>query len=505
MVNINREIKKLIEYGLAKNLIDPRDRTYIVNRLVGFLDLLDYEEEEKVSYKGESIGEILENFRSWAVENERVEDDSIEVLDIFDTEVMACLTKLPSQIEEDFWLDYQESKEKATDNYYKFAKDINYIREDRIAKDIRWIYPSLYGDLDITINMSKPEKDPRAIARARHMKSASYPKCALCRENEGYPGRLGQAARGNHRLIELDLANEEWFLQYSPYVYYNEHCIVLKGQHEPMKINDKTFRRLLEFVEIFPHYFIGSNAGLPIVGGSILSHDHFQGGRYDFAMAGAREENHLQLKNNIEASTLNWPMTVIRLKGKDIDSMVEAAYEVLKRWEDYNDQEAYIYSETKGEPHNAITPICRFRKGLYELDLVLRNNITTEERPDGLFHPRPAYHHIKKENIGLIEVMGLAVLPSRLKKEMEEIKKYLLRGDLASIEKDQELKKHYSFALNIYESYSLEEDNVEEIIEKEVGRVFLKVLEDAGIFKDTEEGRKAFKRCREDLLKNLLI
>lgn len=504
MVDINREIKRLVNFAISKGLIDERDRIYGINKVLEVLDLDTYTEPLENIDRDDYVEDILENIRIWALENYRIENDSVEMFDLFDTKVMAQLTKMPSVIENEFRNLYENSPEEATDYYYALAKNINYIREKRVEKDIKWQYESPYGVLDITINLSKPEKDPRAIAKARTMKKSNYPKCLLCKENEGYVGRINHPARGNHRIIKINLAEEEWFLQYSPYVYYNEHCIVLKSEHEPMKITKETFRRLLEFTNIFPHYFIGSNADLPIVGGSILSHDHFQGGNYTFAMAKAKEENHVQLtKYNIEACTLQWPMSVIRLKGKDINSLANAANEIFLGWKNYNDKEVSIISETNGESHNTITPICRFRNSLFELDLVLRNNRTSEERPYGIFHPREELHHIKKENIGLIEVMGLAVLPSRLKVEMEILEKYLLNKDIDGIRKHEDLKKHGDWAESILESHSLTGENMKGILHKEIGKVFLEVLKDAGVFKNTEKGKAAFARCRKVLFSNM--
>lgn len=502
MIDINVEIKNLVDYAISKGLIDKRDRVYGINKLIEVLGLDSYEAVEETRDIPESVEDILDNINKWAIDNKIVENDSIDILDLFDTKVISQLIKMPSAIEDEFYTLYKIAPEKATEYYYNFAKNSNYIREKRIAKDVRWKYETDYGTLDITVNLSKPEKDPRSIAKARDMKASNYPKCLLCKENEGYEGRLNHPGRGNHRLIGIELADEQWRLQYSPYVYYNEHCIVLKAEHEPMKITKKTFRRLLDFAEMFPHYFVGSNADLPIVGGSILSHDHFQGGNYSFAMAKAKEENHINLKDDIEACTLKWPMSVIRLKGKEIDSLVDMGYDIFLGWKDYSDEEVAIYSKTNGEEHNTITPISRYRNGLFELDLVLRNNKTTEDRPFGLYHPREEYHHIKKENIGLIEVMGLAVLPSRLKIEMELLKDYLLNNDIEGIKAHSDLSKHANWAITILEKHSLTLENIREILNNEIGEVFLKVLKDAGVFKDTLEGSTAFERCRNILFLN---
>lgn len=500
MIDINREIRNLIEYAILKGLIERRDRVYCINRLLEALNLDSYSEPTDEFNEQLKVEDILENIRIWAVENKRVEDDSNDSLDLYDTKIMSQLIKMPSEIENKFWNLYDFSPDMATRYYYDFAISSNYIREKRIAKDKKWKYRTDYGTLDITINLSKPEKDPRAIAKAKELKSSNYPKCLLCMENEGYAGRLNHPARGNHRVIGLELAGEQWYLQYSPYVYYDEHSIVFKENHEPMKITKQTFRRLLDFVRVFPHYFIGSNADLPIVGGSILSHDHYQSGNYTFAMSNAKEENKLILDNWIEASTLHWPMSVIRIKGKNIEILTDTAYDIFLKWKDYSDEEVDVLSHSNGEEHNTVTPICRFRHGLYELDLVLRNNRTTKDRPYGLFHPREEFHNIKKENIGLIEVMGLAVLPSRLKTEMELLKKHVLKNDLDTIARNDELKKHYNWIVSISEKYHLTEENINVVLNDEIGEVFLNVLKDAGVFKDSKEGKKAFKKCMNILL-----
>ena len=504
MININLEIKKLVDYAINKGLISERDRIYGTNKLIEVLGLNSYIEPINYIYKDESVEDILDRINQWAVENNLVENDSVQLLDLFDTRLIGELIQMPSIIEDKFYKEYKKSPQNATEYYYDFARNSNYIREKRVAKDVKWEYPTEYGTLDMTINLSKPEKDPRMIAKAKNMKSSNYPLCLLCKENEGYEGGINHPARGNHRVIGLELADEDWFLQYSPYVYYNEHCIVFKAEHEPMKITKATFRRLLDFTHLFPHYFIGSNADLPIVGGSILSHDHFQGGNYDFAMAKAEEQNLIQLKDDIEVCTLKWPMSVIRLKGKNIDSLVNIAYEIFLGWKDYSDPEVKIYSHTNGIEHNTVTPIGRCRDGIFELDLVLRNNKTSEERPYGLYHAREEYHNIKKENIGLIEVMGLAVLPSRLKVEIELLKEYLLIGDLEAIGKHDDLKKHRNWAKDLLERNSLTSNNISDIINAEIGQVFLKVLKDAGVFKDDEKGARAFSKCRNRLFLKLV-
>ncbi len=505
MIDINLEITKLVDYAINKKLISERDRIYGINKLLEVLNLVSYDRPISYIYEVESVEDILNRINQWAVENNLVENDSVQLLDLFDTDLISQLIQMPSIIEDKFYNEYNKSPKDATDYYYEFAKKSNYIREKRVAKDVKWEYSTEYGTLDMTINLSKPEKDPRLIAKARNMKSSNYPKCLLCKENEGYEGREDHPARGNHRVIGMTLADEQWYLQYSPYVYYNEHCIVFKSEHDPMQITKTTFKRLLDFTSLFPHYFIGSNADLPIVGGSILSHDHFQGGNYTFAMAKAKEMNNVQLKDKVEACILKWPMSVIRLKGKDIDNLVNTAYDIYLGWKNYSDPLVEIYSHTDMVEHNTVTPIGRCRDGIYELDLVLRNNKTTEERPYGLYHAREEYHNIKKENIGLIEVMGLAVLPSRLKMEIELLKEFLLSQDIEGIEIDTDLKKHSSWAKGILERNQLNSENISQVLYSEIGEVFLKVLKDAGVFKDDEKGITAFSNCRNKLLQNLKV
>lgn len=500
MINIYDEINDLVDYAVKKNLIDKRDKIYAINKLLEVLHLDDFKD---IKHKKEerTLDNILENIKEWAVLNNLVENDSIDLLDLFDTKLISQLIKMPSEIEQEFYNHYKNSPIDSTDYFYEFSKNTNYIRENRITKDIRWKYETQYGNLDITINLSKPEKDPRAIAKGRNTVSSNYPKCQLCKENEGYPGRINHPARGNHRVISIDLADEQWYFQYSPYVYYNEHCIVFKENHVPMKITKMTFKRLLGFVQKFPHYFLGSNADLPIVGGSILSHDHFQGGNYSFAMDRAKEENHVWLKNDVEVCTLKWPMSVIRLKGKNVDNLEETAYEIFLKWKNYSDEEVLVLSHTNDEEHNTITPICRYRNGFYELDLVLRNNRTTEKKPYGIFHPREEYHHIKKENIGLIEVMGLAVLPSRLKKEIELLKLHLINNDINSVKNSDQLNKHYIWSKMLMEKYNFTFDNINSILNNEVAEVFLNVLKDAGMFKDNKQGKKAFTKFINTIIK----
>ena len=435
----------------------------------------------------------MKDLLDWAVENGRIEDGTTS-RDLFDTELMGRLTPRPSQVIRAFRTRYEESPEAATDWYYQFSQDTDYILRYRIAKDVKWVAPTPYGDLDITINLSKPEKDPRAIAAAKTAPQGGYPKCQLCRENEGYAGRMNHPARQNHRISPITIDGKDWFFQYSPYVYYNEHCIVFNGQHVPMKIDRSAFRKLLDFVKQFPHYFVGSNADLPIVGGSILSHDHFQGGRYTFAMEKAPVEKEVSFPGfeNVECGIVKWPMSVIRLRSADDDRLVDLAEKILTTWRGYTDEAAFIFAETDGEPHNTITPIARMRDGKFELDLVLRNNITTEEYPLGVYHPHQELHHIKKENIGLIEVMGLAVQPSRLKGELADLADAFVEG--RDIRADEALEKHNHWAEELKTRYTFTKENAMDILQKEVGVVFATVLEHAGVYKCTDEGRTAFLR-----------
>ena len=435
----------------------------------------------------------MKDLLDWAVENGRIEDDTTS-RDLFDTELMGRLTPRPSQVIRAFRTRYEESPEAATDWYYQFSQDTDYILRYRIAKDVKWVAPTPYGDLDITINLSKPEKDPRAIAAAKTAPQGGYPKCQLCRENEGYAGRMNHPARQNHRIIPITIDGKDWFFQYSPYVYYNEHCIVFNGQHVPMKIDRSAFRKLLDFVKQFPHYFVGSNADLPIVGGSILSHDHFQGGRYTFAMEKAPVEKEVSFPGfeDVECGIVKWPMSVIRLRSADDDRLVDLAEKILTTWRGYTDEAAFIFAETDGEPHNTITPIARMRDGKFELDLVLRDNITTEEYPLGVYHPHQELHHIKKENIGLIEVMGLAVQPSRLKGELADLADAFVEG--RDIRADETLEKHNHWAEELKTRYTFTKENAMDILQKEVGVVFATVLEHAGVYKCTDEGRTAFLR-----------
>ena len=484
-------IKDLVGYALRTGLIEEYDRTWAVNSLLQAMGLDSWEEPQQV--KDRPLEDILKELLDDAAARGWIEDDTTS-RDLFDTELMGRLTPRPAQVISEFRRLYQADPKAATDWFYRFSQDTDYIRRYRIARDVKWKAATPYGDMDITINLSKPEKDPKAIAAAKAAPQTSYPKCQLCRENEGYAGRLNHPARQNHRIVPITINQEDWFLQYSPYVYYNEHCIVLNGRHTPMKIDKATFRKLLDFIKQFPHYFVGSNADLPIVGGSILSHDHFQGGCYTFAMEKAPVERTITFRGfeDVEAGIVKWPMSVIRLRCKDDQRLVELADRILAAWRGYTDEAAFVFAETDGEPHNTITPIARMREGQFELDLVLRNNITTAEYPLGVYHPHQELHHIKKENIGLIEVMGLAVLPSRLKNELNGVAQALVRGD--DLRADETLAKHADWAEELKTRYTFTAENAKEILRREVGAVFAQVLEHAGVFKCTPEGREAFLR-----------
>lgn len=490
---IHELINELAAYGSSHGLVDCADQIYVTNRL---LELFRLDEHQETPLKAieRPLCQILDDLLAYAVENGILEEDTVTMRDLFDTKIMGMLTPPPSQVRQIFAEKYDRDPKEATDFYYTFSQATNYIRKDRIVKDEKWVTDTEYGQIDITINLSKPEKDPRDIAKAGKAKKSGYPSCLLCCENEGYAGHLLHPARQNHRIVPLTLAGEDYFMQYSPYVYYNEHCIIFNKEHTPMKINKAAFIKLLDFVKQFPHYTAGSNADLPIVGGSILSHDHFQGGGYVFAMAKAPYETMVTLKKypNVTAGTVRWPMSVIRLQGKDAAEVADAADHILKSWRGYTDEAAFIFSETEGTPHNTITPIARMRGELFELDLVLRNNITTEEHPMGVYHPHARYHHIKKENIGLIEVMGLAVLPARLKAEMNALEQAVLAGN--DLRADEMLEKHADWVDEWKNEYELNKDNIHGIVQKEIGKVFAKVLECAGVYKRTEEGQEAFGR-----------
>ncbi|ADU22584.1 UDP-glucose--hexose-1-phosphate uridylyltransferase [Ruminococcus albus] len=489
---INDSIKKLVTYGLEKGLIEPCDKVWAINRIIEALGIEEYDEPVE-QYFNVDLESTLAELLDYACENGLCED-TVVYRDLFDTKLMGLITPRPSEVERIFADKRSVSAEAATDWFYKFSQDTDYIRRYRISKDVRWKTQTDYGDIDITINLSKPEKDPKAIAAAKLAKQSGYPKCLLCYENVGYAGRLNSPARQNHRIIGVTIDGSEWGLQYSPYVYYNEHCILFNKKHTPMVINKSAFNKLFDFVEQYPHYFVGSNADLPIVGGSILSHEHFQGGHYEFPMAKAEVERKVIFKGyeNVDAGIVKWPMSVIRLNSTNRGSLVELADKILHLWRGYTDEGAFIYAETNGEPHNTITPIARMRSGRYEMDLVLRNNITTDEHPLGVYHPHAELHHIKKENIGLIEVMGLAVLPSRLKGEMEKLSKAMINGD--DIRADEVLAKHADWADELKKQYSFTAENAEAILKDEIGKVFAKVLEHAGVYKRDEAGAAAFGR-----------
>ena len=500
---LNENIKKLVEYGIETGLTPECERIYTTNLLLEMFHEDSYEDVEvqkiPVDDDGEGLEKVLSELLAEAVKRGIIED-SIGYRDLFDTKLMNCLLPRPAQVQKEFWEHYGHSPEEATAYYYKFSRDSDYIRRYRVKKDMKWKVESPYGEIDITINLSKPEKDPKAIAAAKNAKNNSYPKCQLCMENEGYAGRLDHPARENHRIIPITINGGEWGFQYSPYVYYNEHCIVFNGQHIPMKIDRAAFTKLFDFVKQFPHYFLGSNADLPIVGGSILSHDHFQGGNYTFAMAKAPIEKEVTIPGyeDVECGIVKWPLSVLRIRHKDEKRLIELADHVLGAWRGYTDEAAFIYAETDGEPHNTITPIARKVGDVYELDLTLRNNITTEEHPLGVYHPHAQYHNIKKENIGLIEVMGLAVLPARLKEELEILADYLVEGK--DIRSNEKIEKHADWVAGFLPKHSeISRENVMDILKEEVGQTFVHVLEDAGVYKCNEEGRKAFLRFIETL------
>ncbi len=490
-MQIETYIDSLISYAMNHGLAEPEDHMVLQNRLLEVLGKDDYVQSHEE--QTEDLEQILKGILDYACEKGLCEDNVVS-RDLFDTKVMGLLTPMPREVIRSFRENFAVSPEKATDAYYKLSCDTDYIRRYRIAKDMRWKYDSPYGELDITINLSKPEKDPKAIAAAKNAPQSSYPKCQLCAENEGYAGRMNHPARQNHRIIPIKVAGEDWCLQYSPYVYYNEHCIVFNQNHTPMKIDRSAFEKLLDFVGTFPHYFVGSNADLPIVGGSILSHEHFQGGHYTFAMERAEVVQRLSFSGyeDIEAGIVNWPMSVIRLDGKDPVRIADLAEKILNCWRGYSDPALSILAETEGEPHNTITPIARRRGELFELDLVLRCNLTTEEHPLGVFHPHADKHHIKKENIGLIEVMGLAVLPSRLKGELTALAQAVAEG--RELRADEVLGKHADWIETLKQQYTFTAENALEIILKETGKVFSEVLEDAGVYKNTPEGREGFLR-----------
>ncbi len=517
---IQERILELTEYGLVTGLLEPQDKIFTVNRLLELFGLEEFGDAAEEEYgkrapmtqesAEEALEGILAEMLDFAVSSQLIPEDTITYRDLFDTKIMSVLMPRPGEVVRTFErIKGQQGPQAATDYFYKLSRDSDYIRRYRIKKDVKWTADTEFGTLDITINLSKPEKDPKAIAAAKLVKQSGYPKCLLCKENEGYAGRINHPARQNHRIIPVEINGSGWFFQYSPYVYYNEHCIVFNAEHTPMKIERATFAKLLDFVSQYPHYFVGSNADLPIVGGSILSHDHFQGGHYEFAMAKAPVEHELSFAGfpDVRAGIVKWPMSVIRIGGRDRERLIALADKILNAWRGYTDEAAFVYAETDGEPHNTITPIARRRGEDYELDLVLRNNITTKEHPLGVYHPHAKLHHIKKENIGLIEVMGLAVLPARLKEEMTELEEALTDG--RSIRKDSVLAKHADWVEEFLPKYgitpgtALEDvvspEKLHEMIEKEIGLVFLQVLKDSGVYKCTEEGRAAFARFTDSV------
>ena len=502
-INIYLEIEKLLAFAESVKLIESEDVVYSRNNLLAVFGLDDCEEVTE-TFEIEKPYDILNRMCDWAAEKGLIEN-TFDERDLFDTKVMGELTPRPSEVIRKFKEDYKVSPETATDNYYAFSQNTNYIRVDRIAKNLHWLADTEYGNIEITVNLSKPEKDPRDIAKAKLAPQSSYPKCLLCKENEGYQGRMNHPARQNHRIIPVTLTNEPWFLQYSPYVYYNEHCILFSGEHRPMKISKGSFERVLEFVDIFPHYFVGSNADLPIVGGSILSHDHFQGGHHDFPMAVAEAEETFTIKGfeDVAVEKVKWPMSVIRLRGESKEKLVDLSDKILTAWRGYSDEKCEISAFTGDTPHNTITPIARKKNGSYEIDLVLRNNRTSEEYPLGIFHPHQELHHIKKENIGLIEVMGLAVLPGRLKEEMKILKTLMVEKNAVSlIRENEKVEKHADWCEEILKKYeNITAENIENIIKVEIGIAFSKVLENAGVYKQDEEGKAGYRRFIEFLNK----
>lgn len=501
---IQERILELTEYGMVTGLVQAEDKVYTINRLLELFLLDDMEDavleayEKRVPMTQETaeaaLEGILKDMLDYAAEQGILAEDTITYRDLFDTKIMSILMPRQSEVTTMFrGLFNHKSSKDATDYFYKLSCDSDYIRRYRIKKDLKWTSETEYGTLDITVNLSKPEKDPKAIAAAKLAKQSGYPKCLLCKENVGYAGRVNHPARQNHRIIPVTINNSEWYFQYSPYVYYNEHCIIFNGEHTPMKIERATFGKLLDFVEQYPHYFVGSNADLPIVGGSILSHDHFQGGHYEFAMAKAPVEKEIAFCgfDDVKAGIVKWPMSVIRIRGAKKERLIELADKILAAWRGYSDESAFIFANTEGEPHNTITPIARRRGEDFELDLVLRNNITTEEHPLGVYHPHAKLHHIKKENIGLIEVMGLAVLPARLKDEMAALEEAILAKK--NLREDEVLEKHADWVDEFLTKYeTVNEKNLHEIIQKEIGFVFMEVLEDAGVYKCDDAGRAAF-------------
>ncbi|MFG6147932.1 UDP-glucose--hexose-1-phosphate uridylyltransferase [Halobacillus sp. B23F22_1] len=498
METIYQEIDRLVSYGLQKGLISVWDVDYVRNSYFKLFSLKGEMRSKSYSETINSPVPILEKMLEYAAASGIIDEGSVTERDLLDAKIMDVLTPGPSEVIKSFYQTYEKrGPEKATEHYYQLSKDIHYIRTDRIAQNLHWYSETEYGNLEITINLSKPEKDPKAIAAAKSNQTSNYPSCLLCKENVGYAGRLDHPARDNHRIIPVKLTEENWFLQFSPYVYYKEHAIVFSRDHRPMRISKDGFQRLLEFTEQYPHYFVGSNADLPIVGGSILSHDHFQGGNHEFPMAKAPMEEIFKVEGfkDVEAGIVKWPMSVLRLRGKNKQQLVDLASRTLDSWRKYRDESVGVMEATDGTPHNTITPIARFRNGKFELDLVLRNNRTSEEHPYGIFHPHEEVHHIKKENIGLIEVMGLAVLPGRLKEEMDILASYLANEDWEKVQKDERTSKHAEWAKAVADHYlpsSLQD--IREQLNDEIGRTFSTVLEHAGVFKRDDEGAQAFRR-----------
>ncbi|MFB1082088.1 UDP-glucose--hexose-1-phosphate uridylyltransferase [Jeotgalibacillus sp. JSM ZJ347] len=497
---ISLQIERLLQFAVQKQMIEPADIDYARNRILSLLKLDAPEETDVPDEQLETPVPVLNEILSWAEKELNV--TGITEKDQLDAAIMNCLMPRPSELNQTFYSLYQDHPEKATQHFYTLSQHANYIRTDRIAKNESWIANTPFGKLEITINLSKPEKDPAAIAAEKKAKSVGYPSCLLCKENVGYDGRANHPARQNHRIVPVILEQEQWFFQYSPYVYYNEHAIVLSEEHKPMKVSKESFDKLLAFTEQFPHYFVGSNADLPIVGGSILSHDHFQAGHYEFPMATAPETDTFSFKGyeNVEAGIVKWPMSVLRLRGADRYELSELAAKVLDQWKSYEDPDAEVLAFTDGEPHNTITPIARTRDGKFEMDLVLRNNRTSVEHPGGIFHPHEELHHIKKENIGLIEVMGLAVLPGRLKEELQLTADYLVNEDITGLKQDERTAKHVEWAEKILAERSPSSENVTDILKDEIGKVFEKVLAHAGVFKQSEQGQKAFKRFLDTVM-----
>ena len=493
-MNINTAISALLNYAEKEKLISKLDRAYSANRLLELLSLDSFEDDLGACAP---LTEALSAICAYAYEKGIIESQAVDYTDLFDTKIMELLCPRPSEVIGKFYNLYERDPGAATDYFYDLSLKSNYIRADRIAKDLKWTFASEYGEIDITVNLSKPEKDPRAIAAAKLLPQSGYPKCALCHENEGFEGSLSKAARQTLRQIPFDMAGTDWYLQYSPYVYYNEHCIALSSLHTPMKIDRSSFSKLLSFVTTFPHYFIGSNADLPIVGGSILSHDHMQGGRYTFAMERAPIDAQVSFVGyeDVEAGIVKWPMSVIRLRAKSTERLIDLADKILVAWRGYSDPSAFVFANTDGEPHNTITPIARRRGEDFELDLVLRNNITTAEHPLGVYHPHAEHHNVKKENIGLIEVMGLAVLPSRLKVEIALMREAILSGK--SFKSVSEIEKHADWFERFRSEYEFNSDNTEDILKAEIGKTFVRVLKDAGVFKDTDDGRAKFTKFIE--------